>query len=277
MELHLIKDLHCVLGASDGGCFLHSLRVRNFIVISTRRRFIPKEEHVFIRVEEAEAVRLIPPLGEHIEADLPSDGELQPQRIKTLPARLHKLFPYMLLLIILEKLLALLLRAVTADWANVEHPVAELDKGAALNGDVEIGDVVEAEVDECLEVGLAQVVLDALDGDELAVLVGGQPVLAEHVVDLLGDVLANLLADLGEIGSTDNANGNAFAEVLEEFDHLGRRRVAGLGEGPINVKKYDVSLACFFCHLLNPFFVCLPVCFFVFYMSVLNYKEKEIK
>ena len=85
-------------------------------------------------------------------------------------------------LIILLELVALLLGAVAADGADVDHAVAELDEGAALDRDVEVGDVAEDEVDEFFEVVLAQELLEGLDLEELSGLVGDEAVLGEDVV-----------------------------------------------------------------------------------------------
>jgi hypothetical protein len=66
------------------------------------------------------------------------------------------------LLVVLLKLVALLLAAVAADGRHVHHARAELDERAALDGDVQVRDVVQDEVDEALEVVLAKVLLQAL-------------------------------------------------------------------------------------------------------------------
>lgn len=60
-------------------------------------------------------------------------------------------------LVELLKVVSLLGAGVTADGANVDHAVAELDKGTALDGDVKIGDVVQDKVGELLVLLLANV------------------------------------------------------------------------------------------------------------------------
>ena len=65
------------------------------------------------------------------------------------------------------KLVALFLAAVAADGRDIEHAVPELDEGAALDGDVQVSDVVQDEVDQLLELVLPQVLLQALDGQHL--------------------------------------------------------------------------------------------------------------
>lgn len=129
------------------------------------------------------------------------------------------------LLVVLLKVLALLGGGVPADGADVYHAVAELDEGAALDGDVEVGDVVEGEVCELLVLVLADPFDEAVGGEGLAELIGGQAVLGEAEVEEGGDGgargLAELLFLLGEVGAADVADGALLAEGLEEGEDLG--------------------------------------------------------
>lgn len=114
---------------------------------------------------------------------------------------------------------------VPADGGDVDHAVAELDKGSPLDGDVEVGDVVQAEVGEFLVLGLADPADEAVGGEGLAQLVGREAVLGEAVVEEGGDGdaggLAELLFLLDEVGAADEADGALFAEGLEEGEDLG--------------------------------------------------------
>ena len=105
------------------------------------------------------------------------------------------------------EVVTLLVAGVTANRADVHHAVAELDKGAALDGNIEIGNVVQAEVGKILPLVLANPLDEAVRGELLAELEGSQAVLREAVVEERGD---------GDAGGDD------------ERDHafLGRR---GLG------------------------------------------------
>lgn len=53
-------------------------------------------------------------------------------------------------LVVLLEVVSFLCAGVTADGADVDHAVAELDKGSTLDRNVEIGDVVEDKVGELL-------------------------------------------------------------------------------------------------------------------------------
>jgi hypothetical protein len=129
------------------------------------------------------------------------------------------------LFIVLLEVLALLGGGVPADGADVDHAVAELDEGAALDGDVEVGDVVEGEVGELLVLVFADPLDEAVGGEGLAELISGQAVLGEAEVEEGGDGrprgLAELLLLLGEVGAADVADGALLAEGLEEGEDLG--------------------------------------------------------
>ena len=136
----------------------------------------------------------------------------------------HKLLPDLGLVVKGVKVVPLLGGSVPADGADVDHAVAELDKGAPLDGDVEVGDVVQAEVDELLVLLLADPLDEAVGRQGLAELEGRQAVLGETVVEEgddgdAGD-LADLLLLLGEVGAAHEADGALLAESLEEEEHL---------------------------------------------------------
>jgi hypothetical protein len=53
-------------------------------------------------------------------------------------------------------LVALVTRAVATDRRDVQHPCTELNKGASLNWEVEVGDVSESEIDDIFDVLFAE-------------------------------------------------------------------------------------------------------------------------
>lgn len=90
-----------------------------------------------------ETVRLVPARGEHVERDLSADRVREAEVGEGfLELRDHGGADVVLDVVGLV-VVALLDGGVTADGRDVDHAVAELDKGAALDGDVEVGDVVE--------------------------------------------------------------------------------------------------------------------------------------
>ncbi len=52
------------------------------------------------------------------------------------------------LLVILLKLISLFLAAISSYWRDIQHALSEFYEGAALDGDVQICQVVQEEVDE---------------------------------------------------------------------------------------------------------------------------------
>lgn len=159
---------------------------------------------------------------------------------KLLPhLRDHRLANLMLLIKRLI-IVALLGARITADGGNIDHAVAELDEGAALDGDVEVGDVVEDPADELL-VGLLADPLDEAVGRQLgAELVRRQPVLAEAEVEHRGHRQLRrrpqLFFLLHEVGTADEADGDFLPQLLERPQHLGARGAARGGEGLVDVE-----------------------------------------
>ena len=77
---------------------------------------------------------------------------------------------------------------IPADGTDVDHAVAEFDKGATLDGQVEVGDVVQDEVDELLVFLLAQPLYERRAGQRLAQSVRRKPVFREAKVKQRRDV-----------------------------------------------------------------------------------------
>lgn len=145
---------------------------------------------------------------------------------KLLAERGNHRFADLGLLIVGFKIVTFLVARVTADGGDVDHAVAELNKRAALDGDVEVGNVVQAEVGKLLPLVLADPLDEAVGRELLAQLVRRQAVLGEAVVEEgdNGDAsrLAELLLLLDQVGATDEADGALLAEGGEEGEHLGR-------------------------------------------------------
>lgn len=114
--------------------------------------------------------------------NLPADGVHKAQVGKLCPQRGDHGLAHAGRLVILLKRVALLLGTVAANGRHVEHAVAKLDEGAPFDGDLEVGDVVKDEIDETLQFGLAQVLQQGLDGQQIAGFVGDKAVLRKHVV-----------------------------------------------------------------------------------------------
>lgn len=179
----------------DGG-----VRV-DFKVVTTRHSLISKEVDLRELGNVLQAVGLVPALGENINANLASNGELEVELIsKLLVHSLNHSLANLVDDIIVEELNALLLIAVTADGANVQHTSTELDEISSvmhqrdtkcqlkvqrslkvvqraskpkkmresnnqfvpLLGDVKISKVVQSPVNELLQALFSKLVLEAL-------------------------------------------------------------------------------------------------------------------
>ena len=136
-----------------------------------------------------------------------------------------KLLANAVLEIVLLVLVALLDAGVTTDGADVDHAIAELDEGTALLGDLEVGNVVQDELDELLVGLLADPLDERCRGERDAHAVCGQTVLGEAEVEKAGDgdgSSAELFLLLDEIATANEANGDLVTELRQESEHLRR-------------------------------------------------------
>lgn len=206
---------------------------KDFVVVPALERLVAKEVHrgvcdparlLGLVLQVLQAVRLVPAGGEHVKRDLPANGEGQAQMPKALAQLRDKRLADLVHLIVRLVVVALLDARVAADGRDVDHAVAELDKGAALDGDVEVSDVVQAEVDELLVLRLADPLDEAVGRERLAVLVRCQAVLREAEVEERLDVhvgRAKLFLLLDQVAATHEADGGLLAETGEKLEHLG--------------------------------------------------------
>jgi hypothetical protein len=137
-------------------------------------------------LEVLKAVGLVPASGEDIKRDLAANGvsdlscmgqhffqsidrsSFQHSRQAKVGESLLELcnegLTDLVLLVIGLVLASLAVGDVTADGADVDHAVTELNEGAALEGDVEVRNVVQDEVDELFVLLLANPLDEAVGG-----------------------------------------------------------------------------------------------------------------
>lgn len=120
---------------------------------------------------------------------------------------------------------ALVVARVSANGADVDHAVAELDEGAALDGDVEVRDVVQDELDQLLVLRLADPLDEAVGRERHPELVCREPVLREAEVEERRDGHFERVAELFllflEVGPAHEADCYLLAQLGEEEQHLG--------------------------------------------------------
>ncbi|KAI6766758.1 hypothetical protein HG531_011980 [Fusarium graminearum] len=169
----------------------------DLVVVAALKSLVTEEVNVLVGnaigllglvLEVLEAVGLVPASREDVKGNLSTNGETV--------VYCDKLLADLGVLVVLLEVVSFLCAGVTADGADVDHAVAELDKGSTLDRNVEIGDVVEDKVGELLR---------------LAELEGSEAVLGEAKVEESGDGLASGLAQLllllGEVGTADETDG----------------------------------------------------------------------
>ena len=139
----------------------------------------------------------------------------------------------------LLEVVTLLAAAVAPDGRDVEHAVTKLDECATLDGDVEVGNVVQDEVDQRLDLRVAQVLEEGRLFHELPLLVSGQPVLRKEKVETVEAVGAQLLLLLLQVRATHHANEHALAQPLKEIQSLLGRLLARLRQRAVHVKEAD--------------------------------------
>ena len=237
----------------------------DFVIVATLVALVTIEvDLVVLLLNILEAEGLVPALGEDIERDLATNGELQVEvgelRTESSDESISDLGG---LIEVLESI-TLLSGAVSADGRNVHHTVTVLKESSSvkkqrvsinrniflfhlpLDGNVQVGDVLEREVDQSLEVGLTEVRAEVLPGELNTVLHGEETVLREAVLALLDDVGANLLRDLGEVGATDDTDVDALGdEGLKGLDHLGLDSRSGGRQRLVDVEEHDNFFATF--------------------------------
>lgn len=135
-----------------------------------------------------------------------------------------KLFANLCRLVVFGKLVTFLVARVSANRANVDHAVSELDESAALDGDVEIGNVVQTEVGKFLVAVFANELDEAVGRQFLAQLECLQAVFGEAVVEEGRDGGASRLAELffllDEVGAADEANGDFLTQLAKQGEDL---------------------------------------------------------
>jgi hypothetical protein len=143
---------------------------------------------------------------------------------KLLSQLLNKQLANPMLLVVLFVVVALLCAGVAPNGRHVDHAIAKLDKGAALDGDVEVGNVVQDEAHQLLVLRLADPLDEAVGGQLLAEPVGCEAVLGEAEIEHGGDVdvgAAELFLLFDEVAAADEADGDFLAQAHEEGEHFG--------------------------------------------------------
>lgn len=100
--------------------------------VSYRHRLISKEMDRFVILQKLETVRLVPSLGNHVEGNLTADKIDKVHVRELLLQHFHHILANVVLLVVLSKGVSLLLGAVAANGADIDHAGAEFDEGSSV-------------------------------------------------------------------------------------------------------------------------------------------------
>lgn len=157
--------------------------------------------------------------------DMQRDYSRQPQIRKLLPQHTHERLADLMFQIIDLILVPLGGTSISPNRTDIDHAIPKLHKRAPLDGDIQIRDVVQDEVDQLLEPGLAEPLDEGVCCEGLAEFEGREAVLREAVVEEGGYVCIGGLAELFllfyEVGTTDEADCYFLSEGVEEGKHFG--------------------------------------------------------
>ena len=135
----------------------------NFEVVSTLVALVtPEVDLVVILLHKLKTEGLVPALWEYVERDLAANAVPQTHICELLLEDRDKVAPYVVLLIVGLEVIALFAGARPAHWRNIEHSSASLHMDGGLNRNVELVDVIEAELNHVVDPVFSQVVLQRL-------------------------------------------------------------------------------------------------------------------
>jgi len=176
-----------------------------------------------LALDVTKGVSLVPTVREDVEGDLAANRKSQAIVSKLFLQDLNESRANAVDFVISLEIVAFLYRRVTPDGTDIDHAIAELNKGSSFDREVNVGKVVKNEVDEDLVAILANILDEGLGGQLLAEAVGGQTILGKCEVKIIGDFATmdfQLFSDLDKIGTTDKADNDALPELTEEINHF---------------------------------------------------------
>lgn len=144
--------------SNDGGM------IENFEIVPALCSFIPEKVN-FTEIERfqvAQTESLVPALREGVNRNLTTDRILQPEIREFRFEGLDKIGADRVSFVVSFKFQAFLVGAITSDWGNVDHGITEFDKTSTLDGNIQIGNVTQGEINQSLILFLTQEYNEAL-------------------------------------------------------------------------------------------------------------------
>eukprot|EP00826_Nyctotherus_ovalis_P055253 TRINITY_DN7322_c0_g4_i1.p1 TRINITY_DN7322_c0_g4~~TRINITY_DN7322_c0_g4_i1.p1 ORF type:complete len:144 (-),score=8.42 TRINITY_DN7322_c0_g4_i1:449-880(-) len=124
---------------------------KDIVVVTTLVSLIAKEVNLLIILKVFQAVGFVPAFGKGVEADLSAYCEPESVVGKLLFNDVYELFTDFVHLVVLVEVFALLLRAVPANWRNVDQPCAVLNEGSALYWNLQVSNIQQTEINKLLK------------------------------------------------------------------------------------------------------------------------------
>ena len=228
----LLQLLHCVLRILDTVTNGPGINI-DFIIVATLVRLVTEEVNLgelhtltplLLGLHMAQAVCLIPSVGEHVERDLSANGVGETVVRELLFQSLDHLLSHMVLIVISVELVPLLRCRIPANRAHIDHSIPELDESTPLNRNIQISNVMQDPARQLLVLLLADPANEGGLWERDAHAEGGQTVFGEAEVEEGGYGYvgcAELFLLFGEVGTADVPNGDVVAEFGEELEHFG--------------------------------------------------------
>merc|ERR1712179_360167 len=122
------------------------------MIIAPRSSLVSKEVNLLktVFLHELKAESLVPAFGKSINRYLPTHGKLQPEMPKLFLKSFLELEPDLIFCVKLCKLQPFFVRATSPHRAEVDKSCSELYKGPPFGRQLQLGHVLQAEVDHLL-------------------------------------------------------------------------------------------------------------------------------
>jgi len=240
----LLQLLHGIFGLSNRMTYGPRVFV-DFVVISTLVGFVAKKvdlgKHALF-LDVLQTVGLVPTSRKDIERDLTSNTVGQAVVGKLLTEDSDELLAQVMDFVISLEVVSFLDRSITSNGRDIDHAIAELNKGSSLDWNIHIGNVMQNEACQFFVLVFANPFDKAVGRERLAQAVRGQSILREAIIEHINDVYSintHLFLLLHHVTTADVSDGNLFAQLLQQLNHFRAYQSTGWCEGVVNIEETD--------------------------------------
>ena len=118
----------------------------NLKIVSSFKSLVSEKKYLRVIFEKSQAIGFIPSNGKHVKTDLPSNWVFESNIGELFLEGFDEGPPHMLHVIELLKLISLFLRTIPSDGGYIHHSRSVLNEGPSFDGDIEVGNIVQAKV-----------------------------------------------------------------------------------------------------------------------------------